>query len=121
MSAIDVKRKGHEFQTGDVIEVSMNIEPQIPPEDDEKLEIDLNDYAIRYNITYRYPKNMGFADIDFTVEAGCYTGFGDDIKNYIEESIELDLEEIAEYELFDVDNTGEYQTAKIRIKALKEV
>ena len=27
MSAIDVKRKGHEFQTDDVIEVSMNIEP----------------------------------------------------------------------------------------------
>ena len=120
MTNTDVRKKMHDFKVGDVIEVSMSIEYNIPPEDEEKSVIDLNDYDANYNISYHYPHKLGFADIDFTIEAGFSPDFGDDIKQYIEESIEQDLEEISEYEIFDVDNKGEYQTAKIRIKALKE-
>jgi hypothetical protein len=120
MTDIYARKKGTEFEIGDIIDVSMSIEYQIPPEDEEKSVIDLNDYDAKYEIHYSFPRKLGFSTVDFSVEAGFCPSFGDDIKQYIEESFEQDLEEIAEYELFDVDNTGEYQTAKIRIKALKE-
>ena len=44
--------------------------------------------------------------------------FDDDIKRYIEQYLKEDFAEIAEYELFDIDNEGDYQTAKIKIKKL---
>lgn len=112
-------KKDTRFKTGDIIEVSMRIEYQIPIEDEVKSDIDVNDYEAKYSIYYSFPRKLGFSAIDFSVEAGYCPSFCDDIEQYIEESIEQDLEEIAEYELFDVNNTGEYQTAKIRVKALK--
>ena len=108
------------FEVGDVIEVSMKIEYDIPAEDEEKSVIDLSDYDAKYEIHYSYPRDLGFSFLDFKVDAGYSADFGDDIEQYIEESIEQDLEEISEYELVDVDNRGDYQTARIRVKALKE-
>ena len=105
------------FNVGDIIEVSMKIEYHIPEEDETKPEIDLSDYATTYEIHYSYPEE-GFMDIDFTVDAGCIACFNDDLKIYLEEYLKKDMEEIAEYELFDIDNKGEYQTAKIKITKL---
>lgn len=101
----------------DIIEVSMSITPQIPEEDEEKTVIDLNDYATDYCINYSYP-DSGFTDVSFTEDAGCSSFC--DIKDYLEQSLKDDIEEIDEYELFDIDNAGEYQTAKIKILKIKE-
>ena len=105
------------FNVGDIIEVSMKIEYQIPEEDETKPEIDLSDYATTYEILYSYPEE-GFMDIHFTVDADCSESFNDDLKQYLEEYLKKDMKEIAEYELFDIDNEGEYQTAKIKITKL---
>ena len=106
------------FNVGDIIEVSMKIEYQIPEEDETKPVIDLSDYPTIYEIDYSYPKEKGFRNIDFTFDAGCSACFNDDIKQYLEEYLKEDMKEIAEYELFDIDNKGEYQTAKIKITKL---
>ena len=37
---------------------------------------------------------------------------------YVIKYLKKDMKEIAEYELFDIDNEGEYQTAKIKISKL---
>ncbi len=120
MTNVDKCKKRIGFETGDVIDVSMKIDYDIPDEDEEKSVVDLNDYVAKYTIHYSYPRNLGFSFLDFKVDAGCCVDFNDDIEQYIKESIEKDLEEISEYELFDVDNSGDYQTAKIRIKTLKK-
>ena len=115
MTSTNDKKK---FNVGDIIEVSMKIEYQIPEEDETKPEIDLSDYATTYEIHYSYPEEKGFMDIDFTVDADCSESFNDDLKQYLEEYLKKDMKEIAEYELFDIDNEGEYQTAKIKITKL---
>lgn len=120
MTSTYVRKKGTEFEIGDVIEVSMDIEYKIPLEVEAKDVICLDDYEAKYEINYSFPRNLGFSSINFTVDAGFSSSFCDDIELYLEESLLEDLREISEYELFDIDNTGEYQTAKIRIKALKE-
>lgn len=105
------------LKENDVIEVSMSITPQIPEEDEEKTVIDLNDYATECSISYTYP-DSGFTDLSFTEDAGCSSFC--DIKDYLEQYLKNDIEEIDEYELFDVDNIGEYQAAKIKILKIKE-
>jgi hypothetical protein len=69
-----------------------------------------------HEIIYRIA--AGFRNIDFTFDASCSACFNDDIKQYLEEYLKEDMKEIAEYELFDIDNEGEYQTAKIKITKL---
>ncbi len=105
------------LKENDVIEVSMSITPQIPEEDEEKTVIDLNDYATDYCINYSYP-DSGFTDVSFTEDAGCLSFC--DIKDYLEQYLKDDITEIDEYEIFDVDNVGESQTAKIKILKIKE-
>ena len=120
MTGFFVIKKNEELKAGDVIEVSMSIDPQIPEEDYEKHNLNLDDYDIKYNISYIFPHDMGCGDVDFLVEAGYCPSFGDDIKSYIEESVHNDIKELDDYEIFDVDNSSfEYQTAKIRVKSLK--
>lgn len=105
------------LKENDIIDVSMSIKPQIPKEDEEKTVIDLNDYATDYSISYSYP-DSGFTDVSFTEDAGCSSFV--DIEEYLKDSLQQDIEEIDEYELFDIDNAGEYQTAKIKILKIKE-
>ena len=104
------------LKENDVIEVSISITPQIPEEDEEKTVIDLNDYATDYCINYSYP-DSGFTDVSFTEEAGCSSFC--DIKDYLEQYLKDDITEIDEYELFDINDVGEYQTAKIKVKSVK--
>lgn len=119
MTSINESKKRPEFKIGDVIEVSMSIEHQILSKYEDKSVIDLSDYATRYEIHYSYPRELGFSILDFTVDASFSCDFDDDITQYLEKYLKKDLAEITNYELFDVDNTGEYQTVKIRIKAIK--
>lgn len=119
MTSINEIKRSPKFEIGDVIEVSMRIEHQVPSEDEEKSVIDLSDYATRYEIDYSYPRELGFLSLDFTVAAGCISDFKDDIEQYLAEYLRTDLAEIADYELIEVDIAGEYQTAKIRIKHLQ--
>ena len=104
------------LKADDIIEVSISITPQIPEEDEEKPVIDLNDYATDYFINYSYP-DSGYTDVSFTEDAGCSSFC--DIKDYLEQYLQTDIEEIDEYEIFDVDDVGEYQTAKIKVISLK--
>ena len=105
------------LKENDIIDVSMRITPQIPEEDEEKTEIDLNDYATDYCISYSYPES-GFTDVSFTEDAGCSSFV--DIEDYLKNYLQQDIEEIDEYEIYDIDNVGEYLTAKIKILKIKE-
>ena len=67
MTAIYARKKGTEFEIGDIIDVSMSIDYQIPPEDEEKSVIDLNDYDAKYEIHYSFPRKLGFSTVDFSV------------------------------------------------------
>ena len=107
------------FNVDDIIEVSMNIDYQIPEGEEEKPVFDASDYDTKYEIHFSCPQKDWIMFTDFTVEAGYIATFDDNIINYLEESLENNLEEIAEYELFDVEDKGLYQTAKIKITALK--
>lgn len=107
-------------QVNDIIEVSMNIKLDIPEEDFEKNEICVHDYKQDYEITYHNLREDSFGEVDFPVEAGFSPSFSD-IESYLKEELHNDYEEITEYELLESDmSDGEYQTAKIKVKAIKE-
>ncbi len=109
--------KKYTLKPEDVIEVSMIWETLIPEDEEIGTTIDPNNYDNKYQISYKYPENAGFTDVDILEEAGCCSFV--DIKDYIENHLENDIPEISEYGLFDVDNEGEYQTAKIKVLAIK--
>lgn len=91
-----------DFKTDDILDVSLNANEE--------------DNEINYGITYFLNGEM-YTSADVTIPKD--TG-----ELYIEEWIRQDMDsfpEISDYEIFDVIDKGEYQTAKIRIKALKEV
>ena len=111
-------KKNTILKTGDIIKVSLKMTPQIPEEDEDKSEINLDDYPTNCSISYDYP-DSGFTDLSFTEDAGC-SSFSD-IKDYLEQYLTDDIKEIDEYKIFEVDNVGEYQTAKIKVKSLKEL
>ena len=101
----------------DIVEVSMRIEPQIPEEDEDKIVLYLDDYATDYSVSYFLDKKC-FAEASFREEAGC-SSFSD-IKDYLEQYLKNDIDEIDEYEIFDVEDDGEYQIAKIRVSSIKK-
>ena len=55
----------------------------------------------------------------FTLDEGEYPDYVDDIVGCINEEMEESFPEVTDYEIFDVDNTGEFRKAKVRIKAVK--
>ena len=104
----------------DIIEVSMDIRLDIPEEDSEKTEIYTHDYRQNYEITYHNLREDSFGEVDFSVEAGFSPSFSS-IEGYLKEELKNDYEEITDYELLESDmSDGEYQTAKIKVKAIKE-
>ena len=103
----------------DIIEVSMNIRLDIPEEDSDKTEIYAHDYKQNYEITYHNLREDSFGEVDFPVEAGFSPSFSD-IESYLKEELHNDYEEIIDYELLESDmSDAEYQTAKIKVKAIK--
>lgn len=92
-----------ELKGNDILDVSLRINDEA-------------DNETKYSVTYYFDGKI-YSDADVTMPKD--TG-----ELYIEEWIRQDMEsfpEISDYEIFDVIDEGEYQTAKIRIKALKEV
>lgn len=91
-----------DFKTNDILDVSLNVN-----EENNK---------INYGATYSLNGEIyTLADATMPKDSGYLN---------IEEWIRQDMDsfpEISDYEIFDVIDKGEYQTAKIRIKALKEV
>lgn len=104
MTTTKTNEKKSKFNVGDIIEVSMQIE--------------YTSSTTTYKIHYSYPQTKGFKETEFEVDANCSSSFGNDIKQYLKELLKDDITEIAEYELIDIDNKGEYQTAKVKIKSL---
>ena len=121
MEALTVMKKGKTINAGDIIEVYMTMEQEIPEEDlKETYIIDTNNYDTKCRVVYEHPNNAGWTDVDYIDEAGYCSYIG--INDYLEDRVKEDINYLLDYEIFDVYNTdGEYQTAKIRIKALKEV
>ena len=112
-----------DLKVGDILELSMSIEYLDLPED--VTSFDDADYDTKYDITYCTKDENGkinmLAITDFTVEKGFSADFGNDIEDFIKEDLPTTFEEISDYEIFDVEGKYEdYQTAKIRVKALKE-
>ena len=108
------------YKAGDVVEVTMSIEPIIPPGVDEFEVTDWSGFDEKCEVSYSYPRVLGCAMNEVYIDAGIYPGF-DDIKDYLEKYATQDLDDVAEFEIFDVHSSNyEFQTAKIRIKALKE-
>ena len=112
----------NELNVNDVIEITLSIDSLIPDEDFEtKTVLYDNDYEHDYNIDYLMADGR-FANTSFHMDAGCYPDYGDDIEGCIKEELPLLFPEVADYEIFDVNNSGsEYKTAKVRIKSVKEV
>lgn len=117
-----VREKNKQLKENDIIEVSMSIDLLIPEDEDfEKTGyvIDPNKYDTKYEVNYFYPNKTGSATVNYTDEAGCCSYV--DIKDYLEDCIKTDIDEIEDYELFDIDDkSGEYQRAKIKVLKTKE-
>ena len=90
------------LKENDVLEVSLSYSEN---------ENEETNYSVTYSLNGEFYTS---ADVTIPKDTG---------ELYIEEWIRQDMEsfpEISDYEIFDVIDEGEYQTAKIRIKALKE-
>lgn len=116
MTKTNINKKNITLKLDDVLEVAMKIESQNLDFNEEEANA-TNEYELKYIITYFYPNKSGFFEVEFIVDKDSSASF-DDIKRYIEQYLKEDFAEIAEYELFDIDNEGDYQTAKIKIKKL---
>ena len=110
-----------ELKIGDVLDITLRIETLIPDEDFETKEVlDDSDYAHDYDVWF-YKGDQFVGSTEFQLEAGLCPSFCNDIEEYIAEDMPQTFADITEYEVFDVDkNNFERQTAKIRIKAIKE-
>ena len=120
MTELSNKKEETMFKAGDVIEVTLSIDLEIPDEDFENRKVDLDNYSGRFIIDYTLPENIICSSCSIDAEPGFGSIFDYDIKRYIEEYLSNDISEIDKYEIFDVDNSSfEYQKAKIRVKSLK--
>ena len=107
------------LDVGDELGILLNIKTHIPDEDLKKGEMLYDDdYKHSYSITYRL-KDKCIGGSDFTLDEGEYPDYVDDIVGCINEEMEESFPEVTDYEIFDVDNTGEFRKAKVRIKAVK--
>lgn len=108
-----------DFEIGDVINVSIRLDADIPEEDFEKDVIEMDKYDKKYSVDYYCERTGASCSDNFTVEKG--SDIDDDINNYIEEDLQKIYPEITEYEIFDVKKDDfQEQSAKVRIKALKQ-
>ncbi len=108
------------LNAGDEIGISLSIKTHIPDEDLWKDEILCeDDYKHSYSITYML-NDKCIGGSDFTLDEGEYPDYLDDIVGCIKEEMEETFPEVTDYDIFDVDNTGEFRTAKVRVKAVKE-
>ncbi len=106
-----------EFEIGDVIDVSIRLEVNIPEEDYSKSIIEIDNYEKHYYVDYSCARTSSSCFYDFTIEEGF--SINDEIDSYIKEDLQKIYPEIAEYEIFDVNKDDfEYQSAKVRIKSL---
>ena len=92
-----------ELKVNDILDVSLHVR-------------DENNKTI-YSVTY-FNNGMIYssADVPMPKDFGYL-----DIEEWIEEDIESFLPEISDYEILEITDFGEFQSATIRIKALKEV
>ena len=89
-----------ELRVNDILDISLHVR-------------DENNKTI-YSVTYFNNGVYSSADVPMPKDFGYL-----DIEEWIEQDIES-FPEISDYEIFDVTVLGEFQSAKIRIKALKE-
>ena len=120
MEILTIMEKNKPINEGDIINVTMSMEQQIPEEDLKNNDIiDPNNYDTKCNVSYRHPNDAGWTEVDYTDEAGYCSYIS--ISDYLKEHLKEDIDYLLDYEIFDVDDDDfEYQTAKIKIKTLKE-
>ena len=112
----------------DVIKFTLKIEMLVPEEDYEtkknaegKVVLDPIDYKHHYDVSYVVKDSKEYGWYEYTLDEGFIPSFGDDVEELVKEEMQNNFKEITDYEIFDVDNSRyDYQTAKVRIKAVAE-
>lgn len=106
------------FEIGDIIEVSITLDVDIPEEELAKNVIDIDNYEKNYSVDYHCERSGSACSYEFTVEKGF--SIDDDIDVYVKEDLKKIYPEITGYEIFDVEKDDiDYQSAKIKITSLK--
>ncbi len=109
------------LEVGDIIDAIYRIEFDI---DDDNIwsnkDLDIYDYKRTYEICY-YLNGKHICSYEDESEAGLIPMFDGNIEELIKFDLPNSFEEIAEYEIFDIDNKYyDQQRAKIRIKSFKD-
>ena len=109
------------LKENEIIDICMRITSLIPEEEMEKPVICLDDYKHEFDISWT-TDGKSFGGENFTLNEGACPSFGFDIEGYIKEEILNIFDELDEYEVFEVDKDDfEYQSAKIRVKSVKNI
>ena len=104
-------------KVGDIIDFSLEIEIDIPKEDEGK-QISVNDYKREYNVTYQVYGTPEYNQYYLDSESG-EIPIEDDIKDLVKYVMENEYKEVTKYEILEL-NSSEYdhQDAKVKIVAM---
>lgn len=103
-----------DLKPNDILNVRLSVEVDIPEEDMKNPDFSYENYERSYSVFYSLGGQVYYAaDEVFPVGAGDV-----DIKEWVAQDIIYDAQ-IKEYEIFDVQDFGNYQTAKIKILSIK--
>lgn len=103
----------------DIIEFNIKIDIHVPDEDLKSGKvIDVCDHKRDYNVSYSVNENEECGSYFLSADEGT-SCVEDNIENLIEEEMAERFKEVSEYEIFDVYNDYDDQSAKVRIKSLK--
>lgn len=104
-----------DLKPNDILNVRLSIEVDIPEEDMKNSDFSYEDYERCYSVFYSLGGQVYYAaDEVFPVGAGDV-----DIKEWVAQDIIYDTQ-IKEYEIFDIKDYGNYQTAKIKVISIKK-
>lgn len=97
-----------ETMTERILDLTIDIDFDIP-EGSENTDNPFEDFDAQYKVRYEENGKL-YSEYDFLLEAGYST----DIKDIVD--TDMKSENISDYEIFDINDMGDYITAKIRIK-----
>ena len=107
-------------KVNDIIEFSIDIEIDIPEDYDQSKGVDVSKFKREYIVSCSINETEENSEYSLDVEAGI-TPVEDNIKDYVKYEMQNTFSEVTDYEIIDI-YMGEYdhQSAKIRVKAVKE-
>lgn len=103
----------------DIIEFEIKIDINIPKEDLESGKvIDVSDYKRDYEVSYSVNGNEESISYSLSADEGTCC-IEDNIKDLIKDEMTKRYKEVTDYEIFDVYNDYDNQSAKVRIKSVR--